>query len=284
MSDNPHIIEVTTQTFQSDVLEKSQEVPVLIDVWADWCQPCKAQLPILEKLATEYQGKFIVAKIDADKEPALAQHLGVRSLPSLKLIFQGQLLKDFVGLQQESELREVLDEVTMSPADRIKQQIDQLLEAGEDQQALDLLQQTLQQEPNNHSLRVMMTNILLHQGRIDDAKQVMATIPEETPGLAQPKAKLGFYEMAAELPKREALEKSLSEDQENLSLIYQLAIRQVLDDEYEAALIALMTTLRKDRQFEEGAAQKLMIQIFDLLGAGHPLAKQFRRQLFSLLH
>ncbi|MDE1462336.1 tetratricopeptide repeat protein [Spartinivicinus poritis] len=284
MSDNPHIFEVTTQTFQSDVLEKSQEVPVLIDVWADWCQPCKAQLPILEKLAAEYQGKFVVAKIDADREPALAQHLGVRSLPSLKLIFQGQLVNDFTGLQQESELRKVLDEVTMSPADRIKLQVDQLVEAGEIQQALDLLQQLLQQEPNNHSLRVMMTNILLRQGRIDDAKQVMATIPEDTPGIAQPKAKLGFYELAAELPKRGELEELLSKDQDNLSLIYQLAIHQVLDDEFESALTALMAILRKDKQFDEGAAQKLMIQVFDLLGAGSPIAKQFRRQLFSFLH
>lgn len=284
MSDTPHIIEVTTQTFQTDVLEKSQEIPVLIDVWADWCQPCKAQLPILEKLAAEYQGKFIVAKIDADKEPALAQHLGVRSLPSLKLIFQGQLVKDFAGLQQETELRAVLDDVTMSPAERVKQQIDQLIAAGEEQQALDLLQQILQQEPNNHSLRVIMTNILLRQGRIDDAKQVMETIPEETPGFSQPKAKLGFYEIAAELPKRKELEQQLVADEQNLHLIYQLAIHQVLDDEFDAALTALLAILRKDRQFNEGAAHKLMIQVFDLLGAGHPTAKQFRRQLFSFLH
>jgi putative thioredoxin len=166
----------------------------------------------------------------------------------------------------------------------VKQQVDQLVAAGEEQQALDLLQQILQQEPTNHSLRVMMTNILLRQGRVDDAKQVIETIPEDTPGIAQPKAKLGFYELLVGLPKRDELEKQLSQDKNNLSVAYQLAIHQVLDDEFEEALTALLGVLKKDRQFDEGAAHKLMIQVFDLLGAGHPIAKQFRRQLFSFLH
>ncbi|MBU2710318.1 tetratricopeptide repeat protein [Zooshikella harenae] len=284
MSDSPYIVDVTVDNFQQVVVEKSQSVPVLLDFWADWCQPCKSQLPILEKLATAYGGKFIVAKINADEQPMLAQHLAVRSLPTLKIIFQGQIAQEFTGLTSEADLKAVLDELTMSPADRIQLQVDALVEAGQFDQALLFVQQMLQNEPDNQALKVQLAKLLLQTGKIEDAKQVMASIPDDAPGIEQPKAKIAFYEMAAELPSTSELEAQLSKQPEDLEVSYQLAVRRVVDDEFESALSLLFTIVQKDRTFKEDGARLLMLQVFDLLGSADDRVKLFRRKLFSLMH
>ncbi|RDH43115.1 tetratricopeptide repeat protein [Zooshikella ganghwensis] len=284
MSNNPYIVDVTVDNFQQEVVEKSQTVPVLLDFWADWCQPCKSQLPILEKLATAYGGKFIVAKVNADEQPMLAQHLAVRSLPTLKIIFQGQIAQEFSGLTSEADLKVVLDELTLSPADRIQKQVDALIEEGQFDQALLFVQQMLQSEPDNQALKVQLAKLLLQTGKIEDAKQVMASIPDDAPGIEQPKAKIAFYEMAAELPPSSELEAQASKQPEDLEVSFQLAIRRVVEDEYESALSLLFTIVQKDRTFREDGARLLMLQIFDLLGSADDLVKSFRRKLFSLMH
>ncbi|WP_027706509.1 tetratricopeptide repeat protein [Zooshikella ganghwensis] len=284
MSNNPYIVDVTVDNFQQEVVEKSQTVPVLLDFWADWCQPCKSQLPILEKLATAYGGKFIVAKVNADEQPMLAQHLAVRSLPTLKIIFQGQIAQEFSGLTSEADLKAVLDELTLSPADRIQKQVDALIEEGQFDQALLFVQQMLQSEPDNQALKVQLAKLLLQTGKIEDAKQVMASIPDDAPGIEQPKAKIVFYEMAAELPPSSELEAQASKQPEDLEVSFQLAIRRVVEDEYESALSLLFTIVQKDRTFREDGARLLMLQIFDLLGSANDLVKSFRRKLFSLMH
>ncbi|MBU2704667.1 tetratricopeptide repeat protein [Zooshikella marina] len=284
MSNNPYIVDVTVDNFQQEVVEKSQTVPVLLDFWADWCQPCKSQLPILEKLATAYGGKFIVAKVNADEQPMLAQHLAVRSLPTLKIIFQGQIAQEFSGLTSEADLKVVLDELTLSPADRIQKQVDALIEEGQFNQALLFVQQMLQSEPDNQALKVQLAKLLLQTGKIEDAKQVMASIPDDAPGIEQPKAKIAFYEMAAELPPSSELEAQASKQPEDLEVSFQLAIRRVVEDEYESALSLLFTIVQKDRTFREDGARLLMLQIFDLLGSANDLVKSFRRKLFSLMH
>ena len=109
MSESPHIHNVGMQNFQQVVLETSMQTPVLVDFWADWCQPCLQLAPILEKLANEYGGKFIVAKIDTEQEQELAAHFGIKSLPTMKLFYQGQLVDERVGLVQEGDLRAMLD-------------------------------------------------------------------------------------------------------------------------------------------------------------------------------
>ncbi|MGI0116971.1 tetratricopeptide repeat protein [Zooshikella sp. RANM57] len=284
MSDNPYIVDVTVDNFQQVVVEKSQSVPVLLDFWADWCQPCKNQLPILEKLATAYGGKFIVAKVNADEQPMLAQHLAVRSLPTLKIIFQGQIAQEFTGLTSEADIKAVLDELTMSPADRIQMQVDALVEAGQFDQALLFVQQMLQSEPDNQALKVQLAKLLLQTGKIEDAKQVMAGIPDDAPGIEQPKAKIAFYEMAAALPSTSELEAQVSKQPKDLEASYQLAIRRVVDDEYESALSLLFTIVQQDRTFKEDGARLLMLQVFDLLGSADDRVKLFRRKLFSLMH
>ncbi|WP_281646547.1 tetratricopeptide repeat protein [Parendozoicomonas sp. Alg238-R29] len=286
------VVEVTADNLQSEVLEASQQIPVLLDIWAEWCEPCKVQLPILMKLVEAYQGKFRLAKLNAeDADPRTQQlaqqlmaQLQVRSIPTLVLIHQGQPVKILTGLQKESDLRDLLDELTMSPADRVQQQIDQLIEAGQPEQALALLQQILTQEPGNAALQVLQAKLLLQLGRIDDARQVINALPDDAPGAEQPKAKLAFLDMAQGIDARLVVEEKLASDDTDLEARYQLAVHQVLADEDEAAYENLLLIVRKDRGFREDGARLLMLKMFEQKGATDPVVRRYRNRLFSLMH
>ena len=287
MNEQPTIVDVTESNIR-DILQQSMEKPVLLDIWAEWCEPCKAQLPILENLVAAYQGKFLLAKLDADAQQMLAQQLmqqlGVRSIPTMVLFHQGQPVEVLSGLQTEVTLKALLDPLTLSPVERIKLQIDELMALGQSEQALALVQQVLADEPDNHALQVVQVNLLLEKGQIDQAKQIIAALPEDTQGIAQPKAKLAFYEKVADAPARAELESRLSTNDSDHEARYQLAIRCVIADESEHALEHLLTIVRHDRAFRDDGARLLMLKVFEQLGSGHALAKQYRIKLFGLLH
>ncbi len=287
MNEQLNVVEVTESNIR-DILQQSTEKPVLLDIWAEWCEPCKAQLPILEKLVEAYQGKFLLAKLDAEGQQMLAQQLmaqlGVRSIPTLIFFHQGRPVEVLAGLQTEAQLREILDPLTMSPVERVKLQIDELIAQGQMEQALALVQQILQQEPDNDDLQVVQVNLLLELGQIDHARQIIAALPDDAQGIAQPKAKLMFYEMVADSPLMPELEASLSTNDNDHEARYQLAIRQVIADNSEEALENLLLIVRRDRSFREDGARLLMLKVFDQLGAGHSLAKRYRSKLFGLLH
>ncbi len=177
MNEQLNVIEVTESNIR-DILQQSTEKPVLLDIWAEWCEPCKAQLPILENLVQAYQGKFLLAKLDAEGQQMLAQQLmaqlGVRSIPTLIIFHQGRPVEVLSGLQTEAQLRAVLDPLTLSPVERIKLQIDELIAAGQMDQALTLVQQILQEEPDNHDLQVIQVNLLLELGQVDQARQIIS--------------------------------------------------------------------------------------------------------------
>ncbi|KEQ16673.1 tetratricopeptide repeat protein [Endozoicomonas numazuensis] len=286
MNELPNIVDLTEENVREVLIEQSTQRPVLLDIWAEWCEPCKSQLPVLASLVENYQGKFLLAKLDADQPlgQQLMAQLGVRSVPTLVFFHQGQPVQVLSGLQTEAALREVLDPLTMSPVERIKLQVDQLIEQGQHEQALMLLQQILQEEPENHALQVLQVNLLLELGRIEDAKTLIAALPADTVGIAQPKAKLAFYEMVAEAPQVAELEARLHDDENDHEARYQLAVRQVIADETEQALENLLLIVRRDRTFREDGARLLMLKVFDQLGAGHPLAKRYRGKLFGLMH
>ncbi len=292
VSGSNFVTEVTAENFQQVVMEASKDVPVLLDVWAEWCQPCKAQLPILIKLVEAYQGKFRLVKLNAEDSDPMVQRLAqdlmmqlqVRSIPALVLIHQGQVANVMVGLQKEADLKAQLDELTMSPADRVRLQIDQLIEQGQPEQALQMLQQILAQEPGNTALQVLQANLLLQLGQIDNARQVIEALPDDHPGVEQPKAKLTFLDMAKDIAPRHQVEQQLSASPEDHEARYQAAIHQVLSDEMEAAFTNLLEIVRRDRTFREDGARLLMLKLFDQLGSSDPIVRRYRNRLFSLMH
>ncbi|KEI72396.1 hypothetical protein GV64_18195 [Endozoicomonas elysicola] len=287
MNEQSFVVDVTEANIQ-EVLQQSVEQPVLLYIGMQSDPACSQQLGILEALVASYQGKLILARVEAEAEQMLAQQLvnqlQVRALPGQVILHQGRPVQVFSGPQTEDVLREVLDPLTMSPADMIRQQVEVLMAEGEAGQALDLLQNILKDEPDNHGLQVLQVNLLLELGRIDEARQLISVLPADAEGIAQPKAKLSFYEMVADAPLRNELEARLSENENDHEARYQLAIRQVIADENEEALENLLTIVRRDREFREDGARLLMLKVFDQLGQGNPIAKRYRGKLFGLMH
>ncbi|USE38726.1 tetratricopeptide repeat protein [Endozoicomonas sp. SCSIO W0465] len=287
MNEQSFVVDVTEATIQ-EVLQQSVDQPVLLYIGMQSDPGCAAQLVILESLANAYQGKLVLAKVAAETEQMLAQQLvhqlQVSALPGQVVLHQGRPVKVFSGPQSEAVLREVLDPLTMSPAEMIRQQVEALMAEGEADQALELLQNILKDEPDNHALQVLQVNLLLELGRIDEARQLIAVLPGDAAGIAQPKAKLSFYEMVADAPARNELEARLAKNENDHEARYQLAIRLVIADENEEALENLLTIVRRDREFREDGARLLMLQVFDQLGQGDPVAKRYRGKLFGLMH
>lgn len=290
MSESPYVIEVNQHNF-TQVVENSQHVPVLIDFWADWCQPCQTLGPLLSKLAQEYQGGVLVAKVNADKEQALAAHFRVRSLPTVLVIWQGQLVDQLVGLQPESVYREIIDRLGGGPAqpagDQVQEQVEALWRRGRQKQAIELLQDALQEEPDSIPFKVTLADKLLQLDRSDEARDLLQSLPVEERE-RQPAsgvlARLQFADLAQGAPDIAQLEAQVRAKPEDCAARRQLAARYVLAGNYEAALEQFMDILRRDPKFEDEAGRKGLIAIFEILDKEDPLVITYRRRLFSLLH
>jgi putative thioredoxin len=233
-------------------------------------------------LADEYQGKFLLARVDVQQNSQIVQQLGVRTLPTIKVIFQGQIAHEMEGQQEEVQLREMLDQLTMSPIEQIRAQITLLVSQGDRSGAIEMLQQAIAGEPANYGLHVELSDLLIMESRADEARQILSGLPPETEGIAKPQNRLKFIDRAAELPELAVLQSKVSE--QDLQSQYDLAIRLIVDDQIEAALEALLVVLKKDKEFEDQIARKTMIEVFELLGKGDPTATAYRRKMFSFLH
>lgn len=277
------IVDVSAQNFQ-EVIEKSRETPVLLEFYAEGAEQSQPTAAMLNKLANEYQGKFILGRVEVQQNPQVAQQLGVRGLPTVKVVFQGQLAQDLEGPQEESTVRQLLDQLTMSPVERIKAQVDMLLAEGHRSQAIELLQQLIQEEPNNTAIQVELADLLIMDGRPSDAQQIIASLPADTAGISKPVNRLQFIELATDLPGISALQNAVQANPDDLSAIYKLAVSLVVDDQIEQALEQLLLMLQKDKEFEDELARKTMIKVFDLLGKGDPVATAYRRKMFAFLH
>jgi putative thioredoxin len=268
-------------------VENSQRVPVLVDFWADWCQPCRTLTPLLTKLAQEYRGGFILAKINADAEQALAGHFRVRSLPTVMVVWQGQIVDQLVGVQPESAYRAAIDQLRASPADQILEQVNALWQRGRQKQAVDLLREALKQEPDRIELKVALADKLMQLDRSEEARTLLQSLPvderdrQPASGLL---ARLQFADLTQSAPDLAALEARVRAHPDDCAARRQLAARYVLAGEYEAALEQFMDILRRHPQFEDGAGRKGLIALFEMLGNDHPLVSVYRRRMFSLLH
>mgnify|MGYP000955667703 FL=1 len=289
MSESPYILEVNQRNF-AQIVESSQRVPVLVDFWADWCQPCQTLTPLLTKLAQEYRGGFILAKVNADAEQALAAHFRVRSLPTVMVIWQGQIVDQLVGVQPESAYRQIIDQFGAAPeasGDLLAEQVEVLWQRGRQKQAIELLRDALNQEPDSAELKIMLADRLLQLDRSEEARNLLQSLPAEerdrqpASGLL---ARLQFADLAQGAPDLAALEARVAAKPDDCVARRQLAARYVLTGNPEAALEQFMDIMRRDPQFDDGAGRKGLIAIFEMLGNEDPLVTTYRRRMFSLLH
>ncbi len=287
MSESPYIHNVGMQNFQQLVLEKSINKPVLVDFWADWCQPCQTIMPMLAKLAEEYDGKFELAKVNADQEQELAAHFGIKSLPTMKLFFQGQLVDERMGAVPESEIRAMLDKHIVSESDKFMQAAMMAYQQGQTEQALEMLNHALSNDPDNAQLKVTIAQIVNAQGDTESALALLDSLDEEGAKLEAAiklRAEINLAAQLADLPPLTEIEQRLEANPQDLEALMQKSRHLTAQGDYDSAMECLLAIMRIDREFEEDAGRKGLLELFDMLGGEHPSVQKYRRKLFTLLH
>ena len=304
MNTSAHSIEINVQNFPSEVVEKSQQIPVLLEFYAEAAQESVAASGLLSRLVAEFQGKFILARVNIQENPQLVQQLGVRQLPTIKLISQGQIALEQAGELNEPQLRSTLEQLTLSPMERIREEIDQLLAQGDRPQAISMLQAVIAEEPKNYGLHAELSDLLIQENQLDEARKILTALPADSEGINKPRNRLAFIDeaetiaTASELEAKIAAIDDMADEKEQgasparlearlaprLELEYQLAIRLIVDGRIEPALETLLNMLKQDRLWEDEKARKTMLKVFDMLGRGAELATAYRRKMFSFLH
>ncbi|WP_444985581.1 tetratricopeptide repeat protein [Halomonas mongoliensis] len=267
------------------VLELSMQVPVLLDCWAPWCEPCKNLMPVLEKLAREYRGTFLLAKLNIDENQEIAAQLGVRSVPDVKLISQGGLVDHFQGALPEKQIREWLGRYFPAPEDAPaspEEQAAEALAAGDAATARALYEELAQQNPQHYPYQVELARALVAEGRAADARALLDNLPPEERDAAPARGVRASIEFGEEAPDAEAL--AALGDRDDSEAQYLRALRSVADGDYETGLEALLALMKADRAWGDDAARKTLLRVFDALGADHPLTVTYRRRLFALLY
>lgn len=280
------IVNIDESNAQALLIDESFNRPVVVDFWADWCGPCKQLMPVLEKLANEYAGAFLLAKVNADEQQMLASQLGVRSLPTVMVIKEGQPVDGFAGAQPESVVREVLEKHLPSPFAAKLDDAKALIEGGDPAGAVALLRPVWEASGRQREVTYLLATALIESNRCDDADEVLASVKmvDQDALFEQLKAQIELKREAARSPEVEALEAELAADAGNHSVRVKLAVQLSQVGQFRDALEHLLIVLRQDRDFGNGEAKRLYLDTIATIGKGDPLAAEYQRKLFSLLY
>ncbi len=283
---NEYIVHVTMANAKQVLIDESFQRPVLVDFWADWCEPCKTLMPMLEKLASEYAGQFVLAKVNCDTEPEIAQQFGVRSLPTVMLMKDGQPADGFTGAQPESAVRRLLERFLPKPWDLQLDQARTAIQAGDYGAALTLLRTAYDESRKRADIGMELAAVLIALKRFDEAAAQLESIrlADRDQRYQQLLAQIELQREAAKTPEIRQLEESLKHAPDNLETAYQLALQYNQNQQHREALDLLIDILRRDKQFNDGGAKKALLDIIAVLGNTDPLAKEYQRKLFSLMY
>ncbi len=278
--------DTTTETFDSDVIKASEKVPVLVDFWAPWCAPCRVLKPLLEKLAAEYQGRFLLAKVNSDEHPKLSAQFGVRGIPNVKAFVNGKLADEFTGALAESGVREFIDRLIPTPGEKLRRAARTLATQGDFEAAERQLRSALELEPDNKVVRLDLVELLLAKNSHAEADALFAPIPERERDERAEKlySALAFWKRSQQLPALEELEAKLAANPDDLPSRLALGERLIADRRYEPALAALLAVVRADRGAMRTSARKLMVEVFNLAGDQPDMVSAYRKLLAGALY
>ncbi|MDV3468131.1 thioredoxin [Stenotrophomonas sp. C3(2023)] len=285
MSETAHVFDATTETFEAEVLQKSLQVPVLVDFWATWCGPCKTLGPMLEKLANEYNGAFQLAKVDVDKEQQIAAAFQIRSVPTVYLVKDGQLVDGFPGALPEGQLREFLTQHGITPAEASTEAEGVEPAPLSPQEKVDVLRAQIVAEPDKDELKLDLAVALLQVGQVDEARGLIDGLPANLSTddrAVRVRARLEFAAALKEAPAAEVLQARIAADGGDLQARHLRGVQLLLAGEDEPALEQFLEMLRLDRTYENGLPRKALIDAFNVI-SDEDLVSRYRRRMAALL-
>lgn len=281
---NDWTIEAGEDNFEADVLERSHEVPVLVDFWAPWCGPCRVLGPVLEKLADEYSGKFVLAKINVDESPSLAGAFGVQGIPAVKLIKDGEIAGEFTGALPEPAVREMLSRYLPSEYDEQADEAADLEEQGKPAEAQAIYQSILDAEPTHAKSLLGLGRVLMNAGDRDGALETLERISPAAEERKIADRLIARLQLQGDRSADEAtLRQKLAAQPDSLEARFELAQALAANEKFEEALSEFLDIVKSDREFRDDGARKAMVQIFDVLPPDDPLIDKYRSELATVL-
>lgn len=280
------IVSIDQRNAKQYLIDESFNRPVLIDFWADWCAPCKTLMPLLEKLAKEYAGAFLLAKVNADELQPIASQFGVRSLPTIVLMKDGQPVDGFTGAQPENAIRQFLEPHLPKPWDALLNQAAGLMENGQFGEALSPLKLAYEDSNRRPDIACALAQCYIELNRLPEAEAILdgVRLADQDAYYQQLKAQIDLQRNAAKAPEITALEQKLAAKPDDIDAAFQLALQYHQHNHQRDALEVLIGLLQKDRNARDGEVRKTLLDILAALGKGDPLAVEYQKKLYRLLY
>ena len=294
MNGNSVIIEVITESFMTDVIEQSKETPVIVDFWAPWCEPCKQLTPIIEKIIKEKNGKVILAKMNIDESPEVAQQLKIQSIPAVMAFSDGQPVDGFIGVQSEKNISEFVNKISsLKNSSTIEENISagkKYMNEDDIETATLVFSEILKIEPNNISAKSLLARCLIKSDQLDDAEKIINTLPvdaESNQDYISVRSELEIFKNAKNNPisdkEEEELRNNIDKEPENYQLKLDLSKILMAKGENEEAINQLLRIIEVNPKWNDGEARKQLIEIFNILGNENILVTEGRKKLSSML-
>ena len=288
------IIEVITENFMSDVIERSKETPVIVDFWAPWCEPCKQLTPVIEKIVKEKNGNVILAKMNIDESPEVAQQLKIQSIPAVMAFNDGQPVDGFIGVQPEKNIAEFINKISsLKNSSSIEENIiagKKYIDDGDIETAALVFSEILKIEPENISAKSMLARCLLRSDQIDEAEDIINNLPansENNQDFVSVRSEVEVFKNAKNNPisneQEDELRRDIDKNPKNHQIRLDLAKILLAKGENENAINELLKIIEFDPKWNDGEARKQLIESFNILGNEDILVIEGRKKLSSML-
>jgi putative thioredoxin len=280
-----NVIDVTEQSFGREVIEKSYNVPVVVDFWAAWCGPCRMLGPVLEKLAAEYEGGFILAKLDVDQSPNLSRQFQVQGIPAVKAFRDGRVVNEFTGALPEPQVRQFLETLVPSEVDLLAEEGYRLEMESEPELAAEKYQAALAKQADHYGAMLGLGRVLLRNDQAEEGTAILERIPSGLPEYTEAAALLAtaqFQQYATDESEAD-LRAKIEANANDLESRYALANLLAAKGEFAQAMEAFLEVIRRNRSYDDDGARKALLALFNIVGDNDPLTRSYRQKLANAL-